>query len=133
MRTQWGSSVCGRNFWKPKARCKEDDGLPIKRRIQYKVLLLTYKNLHDLGPEHLRDLLDCYVPAMRLWSAGKLLVRRPAVPSSIGERAFSYTLLQPSGWHPYCGSVQAPALRTLKYHSKHICLWSIFSDYSLLF
>ena len=50
--------------------------LPIKSRIQYEVLLLTYKCLHDLGPEYLRDLLDCYLPARRLRSAGRLLLRR---------------------------------------------------------
>ena len=36
--------------------------LPIKQRITYKLLLLTYKALNGLAPEHISDLINIYVP-----------------------------------------------------------------------
>ena len=36
--------------------------LPIKKRIIYKILLLTYKSLKRLAPDYFRDLLYLYVP-----------------------------------------------------------------------
>ena len=39
--------------------------LPINSRIHYKVLLLTYRCLHGLGPKYLSHWLNCYVPARR--------------------------------------------------------------------
>lgn len=35
--------------------------LPIKKRVIYKILLLTYKSLKEFAPDYLRDLLDLYV------------------------------------------------------------------------
>jgi hypothetical protein len=43
--------------------------LPIAQRILYKVLLLTYKALHGIGPEYLRELLTEYVPSRPLRSS----------------------------------------------------------------
>ena len=37
--------------------------LPVRERIQYKILLLTWKSLHDLAPPYLKDLLIPYTPA----------------------------------------------------------------------
>ena len=36
--------------------------LPISKRITFKVLLLVYKSLNDMGPVYLRDLLIYYKP-----------------------------------------------------------------------
>ena len=36
--------------------------LPISKRITFKVLLLVYKSLNDMGPVYLRDLLVYYKP-----------------------------------------------------------------------
>ena len=33
--------------------------LPVEKRIQYKILLLTYKCLHARAPTYLSDLLTC--------------------------------------------------------------------------
>ncbi|XP_041638364.1 uncharacterized protein LOC121506616, partial [Cheilinus undulatus] len=43
--------------------------LPIKSRINYKVLLLTYKSLHALAPQYLSDLLHPYTPSRNLPSS----------------------------------------------------------------
>ena len=32
--------------------------LPVRQRISYKILVLTYKNLHGMGPKYLSDLLQ---------------------------------------------------------------------------
>ena len=37
--------------------------LPVKYRIMYKILLLTYKCMHGLAPEYLNDLIKVYKPS----------------------------------------------------------------------
>ena len=36
--------------------------LPIAERIKFKILLLTFKGLHDLSPSYIKDLLTPYCP-----------------------------------------------------------------------
>ncbi|XP_049320995.1 uncharacterized protein LOC125781301 [Astyanax mexicanus] len=65
--------------------------LPVKFRIDYKILLLTYKALHGLAPEYLQDLISCYEPPRLLRSQGAGLLVVPKIQrSSAGGRAFSY-------------------------------------------
>ncbi|XP_060758375.1 uncharacterized protein LOC132869034, partial [Neoarius graeffei] len=65
--------------------------LPIKFRIDYKILLLTFKALNGLAPQYLSELLLLYDPPRLLRSkgAGYLLVPR-IVKATSGGRAFSY-------------------------------------------
>ncbi|XP_074521138.1 uncharacterized protein LOC141786458 [Halichoeres trimaculatus] len=65
--------------------------LPIKSRIEFKILLLTYKALNGIGPSYLKDLIVPYNPSRSLRSqhAGLLVVPRVS-KSSMGGRAFSY-------------------------------------------
>lgn len=65
--------------------------LPVKFRIDYKILLLTFKALHGLGPLYLSDLLSPYIPSrtLRSQSAGLLVVPKIA-KITMGGRAFSY-------------------------------------------
>lgn len=65
--------------------------LPVKFRIDYKVLLLTFKALHGLAPLYLNDLLNSYTPSRTLRSqdAGLLVIPKIA-KITIGGRAFSY-------------------------------------------
>jgi len=72
--------------------------LPIKFRIDYKVLLMTYKALNGLAPVYLTDLLSPYNPSrsLRSQSSGLLVVPRIA-KSSKGGRAFSH--LAPKLWN----------------------------------
>ena len=65
--------------------------LPVKFRIEFKILLLTYKALSDRAPSYLKDLIVRYFPnsALRSQTAGLLVVPRVS-KSRMGGRAFSY-------------------------------------------
>ena len=65
--------------------------LPIKSRIEFKILLITYKALKGLAPSYLKDLIVPYCPnrSLRSLNAGLLVVPRVA-KSRMGGRAFSY-------------------------------------------
>ena len=63
--------------------------LPIQQRIEYKVLLLTFKALHGLAPEYLAELICQYQPAMNLRSEDQeLLCVPPTNLVTYGDRAF---------------------------------------------
>ncbi|XP_053536545.1 uncharacterized protein LOC128632878 [Ictalurus punctatus] len=65
--------------------------LPVKFRINYKILSLTFKALNGLAPQYLSDLLVFYDPPRLLRSkdAGYLTVPR-IVKATAGGRAFPY-------------------------------------------
>ena len=64
--------------------------LPVKYRIAYKIILMTYRALNGLAPNYLRDLLQVYQPASSLRSSGDLrLVVPPTRLRSSGDRALS--------------------------------------------
>ncbi|XP_010783025.1 ryanodine receptor 2-like [Notothenia coriiceps] len=64
--------------------------LPVKSRIQYKTLLLTYKSLHTLAPQYLLDLLHPYTPSRSLRSSDTGLLSIPcSCLRTVGDRAFS--------------------------------------------
>ncbi len=71
---------------------------PIKFRISYKILLLTYKALNGLAPAYLTSLRSHYNPtrSLRSQNSGLLVVPRIA-KSTKGGRAFSY--LAPKLWN----------------------------------
>jgi hypothetical protein len=63
--------------------------LPINFRIQFKVLLLCYKSLHEKGPLYLQELLIPYQPARSLRSASSnCLVVPKSNLKTYGDRAF---------------------------------------------
>ena len=64
--------------------------LPVAFRIEYKILLLCFKCLNDLGPKYLAELLIPYVPTRSLLSLDKkLLVEPKSRLKSYGDRSFS--------------------------------------------
>lgn len=64
--------------------------LPIQQRIQYKILLLTYKALNGSSPVYISELLSYSNPNRLLRSSNKCLLQVPASrTSSHGDRAFS--------------------------------------------
>uniref|UniRef100_A0A674PN03 Reverse transcriptase domain-containing protein n=1 Tax=Takifugu rubripes TaxID=31033 RepID=A0A674PN03_TAKRU len=65
--------------------------LPVKFRITFKTLLLTYKALRGLAPSYLEELVIPYQPnrPLRSQNAGLLVVPRVS-RSRMGGRAFSY-------------------------------------------
>ena len=63
--------------------------LPVKKRIAYKVALITHKVLHR-QPQYLAQLVDVYQPPRQLRSSSQHLVRRSTVcRTKLGERSFS--------------------------------------------
>lgn len=72
--------------------------LPVNSRIIYKILLLTYKCLHDSGPSYLKALLKSHRPSRTLRSIDKSLL---AVPKSnhtrFSTRAFKH--VAPNLWN----------------------------------
>ncbi|XP_075330633.1 uncharacterized protein LOC142388967, partial [Odontesthes bonariensis] len=88
--------------------------LPVKFRIEFKILLLTYKALNDRAPSYLKDLIVRYFPnrALRSQTAGLLEVPRVS-KSRMGGRAFSYQA--PQLWNKLPVNVrEADTLSTFK-------------------
>ncbi len=72
--------------------------LPIRYRIQFKILLFTYKALHNLAPSYLSELLHVYVPTRSLRSSASVTLVVPSVRlTTMGSRAFS--CIAPTIWN----------------------------------
>ncbi len=72
--------------------------LPIKHRIDFKILLMTYKALNGLSPQYLSELLSHCIPPrpLRSQNSGRLIIPRIS-KSTAGGRSFSY--LAPKLWN----------------------------------
>ena len=73
-------------------------GFPVDKRIEYKLLLYTYKSLHDLAPGYLCELLVPYVPyvpyeprRVLMPAELNLLTVPPGKPGKYGSRSFVRT------------------------------------------
>lgn len=65
--------------------------LPVKYRIDFKILLLTFKALHSLAPPYLTDLLHIYTPSRTLRSSLSLSLVLPRIRlKTMGARTFSH-------------------------------------------
>ena len=66
--------------------------LPVRSRIHYKILLMTFKILHGLSPKYLSDLISSQQPLsynLRRNDNGRLLERPSAkTKKTMGDRAF---------------------------------------------
>jgi hypothetical protein len=64
--------------------------LPIKQRIDYKILLFTYKALNGLAPQYICDMLTLLQNSRCLRSSNKLLLKVPrSNTATYGDRGFS--------------------------------------------
>ena len=63
--------------------------LPVKYRIMYKIMMITYKAQHDLAPQYISDLLTTYAPERRLRSGDNLLCEPSTDKKTYGDRAFA--------------------------------------------
>ena len=69
--------------------------LPVKYRIIYKNLLLTYKCLHGLAPDYLAHFIQECKPSRNLRLSSKLkLISLSVSTSSYGQRSFRYAASQ---------------------------------------
>ena len=63
--------------------------LPVKARIEFKILLITFKAIHGLAPKYLCELLTFKSSLYNLRSWGTILLSMPAGCSiTLGDRAF---------------------------------------------
>ena len=88
--------------------------LPVEFRLIFKILLLTYKILHDLSPSYLSSLLQIRYPVRTLRSSSRSLLSVPSVMTkTYGQRAFSYSA--PYLWNSLPESVKrSPSLPSFK-------------------
>ena len=83
--------------------------LPVRKRIVFKIILLTFKIIHGHAPQYLIQLVTIYNPTRTLRSSGNLLLKRPshktARTSTYGGRAFAYAA--PTLWNRLPSYVRA--------------------------
>jgi cellulose biosynthesis protein BcsQ len=64
--------------------------LPVKQRINFKILMLTFRALHGQAPGYLSEMLQVYEPTRSLRSQNELrLVQPMAKLKTFGDRSFS--------------------------------------------
>ena len=51
--------------------------LPVSFRIEFKIMLITYKVLHDRAPIYIQELLQLYTPSHNLRSSNRNLLVKP--------------------------------------------------------
>ena len=72
--------------------------LPVRKRIVFKIILLTFKIIHGLAPQYLSDLLSIYKPIRSFRSSAEVLLKPPPFrdirTSTYGERAFAVAALK---------------------------------------
>ena len=108
--------------------------LPVAYRIEFKVLMLTYKCLNGKAPEYLSSRLQLYVPGRALRSSDQhLLVVKKAHLKTYGDRAFS--IAAPTLWNALPLEIRTSVSvdsfkRKLKTHlfKKAYDVWLVTSD-----
>ena len=69
--------------------------LPVSERIKFKILLLTFKALHQESPTYIQDLITRYLPSRSLRSSSKLSLNPVSFNlKTYGSRAFSVSALE---------------------------------------
>lgn len=88
--------------------------LPVSFRINFKILMLTYKALNNLAPQYLCELLTPYNPTRALRSSeAVLLTVQTTRLKTMGDRAF--TSLAPKLWNSLPSEIRnAESLRVFK-------------------
>ena len=90
---------------------KDPHWLPIKKRIEYKILVLTFKSVHNLAPAYLTEPLDNRTNKGTRADNNNLLVVPKVKKSTFDGRSFSFTAS--FLWNP------------LPNHLRHACLQKI--------
>ena len=84
--------------------------LPVKERIQYKIILIVYKALNGNQPIYIQTMLEPYIPARKLRSSDKqfILKEKRAKLVTMGDRAFSISA--PRLWNSLPDNIRNPGL-----------------------
>lgn len=92
--------------------------LPVKFRIDFKILLFVYKVLSGLAPQYISDLIVPYSPSRVLRSTDQRLLKVPCCNlKSKGDCAFS--VVGPKLWNSFPFHVRsAPSIITFKSYLK---------------
>ena len=91
--------------------------LPVKERIEYKTLLITYKAIHGLAPHYISNLIEVYKPSKHLRSSSTILLKPSRSKSKFSEKAFS--VCAPKLWNALSERTRlAGSLDTFKSHLK---------------
>ena len=81
--------------------------LPIRQRINFKVLVLTYQAIHATGPAYLSDLITVSQPTRTLRSSSSLTLVQPRPRLvTVGGRAFSHAAPELHVWNSLPDSVR---------------------------
>ena len=96
--------------------------LPVMSRIDFKILLLTYKALNGTGPRYIANSLIHYVPTRTLRSSTSGLLTAPRnTTKKIGDAAFAN--YAPKLWNKIPKDIrEASSLTIFKTKLNHICL-----------
>ena len=65
--------------------------LPVRERVKYKIILLTWKSINGLAPQYLQDCISEYNPPRQLRSSGCSMLTPRRVRLGAGEKAFSFS------------------------------------------
>ena len=133
--SEYSSTTCPTRSatWAYKPALEELHWLPVRQRINYKILLMTYKALNGMAPEFISDLIQLYVSARSLRSSSGSRLEVPcSVTKFYGERAYASTAAHL--WNSLPNNIcQAPSLTIfkslLKTHlfRQHFLHWSMIS------
>ncbi|XP_071375300.1 scavenger receptor cysteine-rich domain-containing protein DMBT1-like [Centroberyx affinis] len=84
--------------------------LPVKYRIEFKILLITYKAINNLAPPYLSDLVPRHTPTRCLRSAATTTLKTTRTKlRTWGDRAFS--VAAPSLWNALPNHIQSVKVR----------------------
>lgn len=87
--------------------------LPVNRRIDFKIAVLTYNTLLFHQPAYIADLVSYYVPSRALRSSDHALLCQPRTRTAFGSRAFSSAA--PRVWNAIPLNIRLlPSLNTFK-------------------
>ena len=101
--------------------------LPIKARIEYKVLLTTYKALNNIAPTYISSLLSYYIPNRELRSSklNELVIPKSKF-KTMGDRAFS--VAAPRYWNKFKLKEANISLNIFKAHIKTYLFRKYYSE-----
>lgn len=78
--------------------------LPVRARIEFKILLMTYKALNNQAPDYIKELVVEYKPDRSLRSSPQNLLVVPPTKTKTGDRAFQ--IVAPKLWNLMPNSIR---------------------------